>query len=115
GPYSDEISIGIDDAKALRYLDLEWKTTRSGTDYAIFRSNEKFESEKNDQKRRDILNILSKYDSISLELAATADFLSKNGFEKDAWKETIKRKEDKSTPDRVQKAKTLLSELERFN
>ncbi|MBZ9810183.1 hypothetical protein LB542_19310 [Mesorhizobium sp. BR1-1-9] len=114
GPYSDEISIGVDDAKALGYLNLEWKTTKDGTKYAVFTSNSKLKEENYDKKRISILETLSRYDSISIELAATADFLSKNGFEIDPWKETIKRKEDKSTQERVQKAKKLLGELEKI-
>lgn len=114
GPYCDEISIGIDDAKALGYLALEWKTTRAGTEYAVFTSNSNFADDTIDDKRKAVLEILAKYDSISIELAATADFLSKNGFEGDPWRETIKRKEDKSTSERVYKAKNLLSDLERI-
>lgn len=65
-------------------------------------------------KRSRILKILDNYDSISLELAATADFLSKNGFQKDPWKETTSRKDDKATADRVSKAKLLLADLRKL-
>ncbi|ESX49464.1 hypothetical protein NLY43_26935 [Mesorhizobium sp. C416B] len=113
GPYSEEISIGTDDAKALGYLNIDWKSTKDGAKYAVFMSDLKIEEEGADGKRKAILDTLSRYDSISIELAATADFLSKNGFENDPWRETIKRKEDKSTQERIQKAKKLLGELEK--
>ncbi|AZN95889.1 hypothetical protein EJ066_00410 [Mesorhizobium sp. M9A.F.Ca.ET.002.03.1.2] len=46
GPYSDEVSIGMDDAKALGYLNLEWRSTKDGAKYAVFTSNLKPEEEK---------------------------------------------------------------------
>lgn len=111
GPYSEELSIGIADAQALGYIKSEWKSTKVGTEYAVFQSFVDLNEEYGDKEKKRVLEILSNYDSVSIELAATVDFLSKNGFPEDAWEETIRRKEDKSTDDRIRKAKSLLKEL----
>jgi uncharacterized protein YwgA len=114
GPYSEDISIAIGDAKALSYIDSEWKVTKAGAEYAIFRSINCTSNEDVDVERKRILRLLSEYDTISIELAATADFLGKNGFSSDPWAETIRRKEKKATDERVHKAKTILSALGTF-
>lgn len=120
GPYSEDLSIATDDAIALNVISVEWKTG-SNAPYAIFRSDEGHSdaTAKNTtdmrENRTKILNILEKYDSICLELAATADFLSKAGFSDNPWAETKIRKSTKATDDRVLKAKSLLSELKDLN
>lgn len=111
GPYSEDISAATDDAKALGYISSEWNYTKAGTEFAIFRSKIDVPNAEDDPYIRMILGILDKYDAVSVELAATADFLSKNGYKDDPWAETIRRKEDKATQDRLSKAKSLLSAL----
>jgi uncharacterized protein len=63
------------------------------------------------EKRRSVLNTLQRYDATSLELAATADFLEKNGYRSDPWSETRRRKSIKATPEKMQRAKQLLTDL----
>ena len=111
GPYSEEISTAADDARALGYISTEWNRTKAGTEFAIFKSNIEIPSNKEDRRRQKILSILDRYDAVSVELAATADFLSKNGYGDDPWGETARRKEDKATQERLDKAKSLLSAL----
>ncbi len=75
GPYSEDLSDSIDDAHALRLVDLDWKNSQAGTRYAIFRSQVSSADEPQDHQRRKILNILGQYSAVELELAATTDFL----------------------------------------
>ncbi len=58
-----------------------------------------------------MLKILGQYDATVLELAATADFLEKNGYADKAWEETERRKVSKISAARVRNAKKLLEEL----
>jgi len=62
-------------------------------------------------RREQILKILDGYDAICLELAATAHYLTHNGYKADPWEETRRRKTVKATAERVAKAKRLLTEL----
>jgi hypothetical protein len=49
--------------------------------------------------------------SVELELAATTNFLSHSGFEKDAWSETKRRKAAKINSTRIERSKQLLEEI----
>jgi hypothetical protein len=49
-------------------------------------------------------------DAVELELAATAVFLSKDGYN-DPWAETARRKPEKAQGGRVERAKRLLGRL----
>jgi len=112
GPYSEELSIAADDAEALELLSLTWKPTSFGNQFAEYISNNaEIEDSEINLKRKNILGYLKNYDSICLELAATADFLSKNGYANDFWEETQKRKSSKASGPRIEKAKALLLEL----
>ncbi|MCB0019061.1 MAG: hypothetical protein KDE09_14830 [Anaerolineales bacterium] len=111
GPYSEELSIAAEDAEALQLIDVEWKFTNAGTKYAVYSSHSNMEEEDVDIKRREVLKVLGKYDAVTLEIAATADYLSKNGFQKDPWGETKRRKPEKTNPDRITQASKLISEL----
>ncbi|PCJ85710.1 MAG: hypothetical protein COA52_15905 [Hyphomicrobiales bacterium] len=57
-----------------------------------------------------LASIAVEADSIELELAATAVFLFRDGYD-DAWKETAQRKPEKSTKVRLANAKKLLEQL----
>ena len=111
GPYSEDLSLAVDDAVALDVISIDWKAG-SNAPYAVFSvTSENISSSSSDEGRRKVLSVLEKYDSISLELAATADFLSKVGYESDPWSETRIRKSTKATDEKVEKAKHLLSDL----
>jgi uncharacterized protein len=125
GPYSESLSDVTLDAKALNLLTIEHHTSQQGVDYAVFLDNnlpiddEEFEQDEedvgDDDFRREILHVLSAYNPIELELAATADFLSKNGYGDDLWTETQRRKSSKLTAERMQRAKNLLADVELLN
>lgn len=111
GPYSEELSLGIDDALALDNLSITWKQSSRLQPFAVFSS--KGESPALDEigaKRKKVLSLLDRYDSVSLELAATADFLENSGYS-DPWGETRNRKPTKATDDRLAKAERLLAEF----
>jgi uncharacterized protein len=55
-----------------------------------------------------------KADSIELELAATAVFLSYDGYD-NAWEETARRKPEKSTQQRLANARGLLKRLQQID
>jgi len=116
GPYSEDLSLGVDDAVALDVLSLDWKVGNNSP-YAVFSvaSHGSLRDDDKTKSRKIVLSVLDKYDSVSLELAATADFLSKVGYEDDPWAETRLRKSTKATGDRMEKAKALLSELQSLN
>jgi uncharacterized protein len=114
GPYSEELANLTDDAKALGLLKIKWHTSQDGSEYAVFEDTEEDleeEDEEANEKREGILRVLKEYSAVELELAATADFLSKHGYQNDPWAETRRRKGSKLTDERMGRAKELLREL----
>ena len=110
GPYSEELAIAARDAEALGLVDVEWRNSY-GNEYAIFQSTVGVDKFPQAEKARHILQALGRYEATVLELAATADFLRKNGYENDAWDETIDRKASKVTKQRLDQSRKLLQEL----
>jgi uncharacterized protein len=114
GPYSEDLANSADDAIALRLLDIDWKEAQGGASYAVFRSRlseRPIEQNQYDAQRKQVLDILKKFSSVELELAATADFLKRNGFASDPWAETKRRKANKVDAFRLEKSQQLLQEL----
>lgn len=113
GPFSDDLAIATEDAIALNLISQEKRMGNRIHPYSIFRSITKSNliCENEDEPRKKLLAILSSYDAISLELAATADFLENAGFAERAWEETKLRKASKATPERISNARKLLQEL----
>jgi hypothetical protein len=79
--------------------------------YGLPKDGEEVAKDSAFSKRQCFLAKLAAYDTTTLELAATADFLAKNGFKDDPWSETKRRKSIKATEERISKAKQLLAEL----
>src|SRR5687768_9740647 len=90
GPFSEELASAARDAEALGAVDVEWKTAY-GNEYAIFRSHASISDFPDFEKAAEVLGVLENYDATVLELAATADFLRKNGYKNEAWEETCRR------------------------
>ncbi|WP_407170101.1 hypothetical protein [Bradyrhizobium sp. ORS 111] len=111
GPFSEELATAALDAEALGMVDVEWKMSY-GNEYAIFKSNAPISDFPDFDKAGEVLKVLGKYEATVLELAATADFLRKNGYGSDAWEETRRRKASKITPQRLEQSKALLHELQ---
>jgi hypothetical protein len=96
-------------------LAIDWKVSQAGTQYAVYRDvGFSLDDDQNDRRRK-ILSTLAKYSAVELELAATVDFLVKNGYASDPWMETKRRKATKLTEGRVSNARHLLNELAQFD
>lgn len=121
GPYSDDLALAAEDAMALGLLRGTMHRSTFGIPYVIYEIPPEFrqcddlsDEGQTGATRRQLLEILRRYDTVSLELAATAHFLSTHGFSDRAWDETVRRKREKSTFERLESARRLLNELERF-
>lgn len=119
GPYSELLALAAQDAAALQIVTTEMRESKQGVRYLVFnlgpcapRLAPSRQSSSHVKARKQILDVLKKYDSVALELAATADFLARTGHASDPWTETIRRKKEKASPERVGKAKTLLKQLD---
>jgi uncharacterized protein len=111
GPYSEELTAALDDSIALKIVDETIVGGNYEQPYSTF-TTEQFPSDEDiDEDRMSILDVLRNYNAIVLELAATADFIKNYSPGREPWKETSMRKSDKATPERIQKAQKLLSDL----
>ena len=110
GPYSEELSDASTDASALNYISFDWKAGRHP--FAVYQSKIEMKPDGLAERRKRILDVLSKYDSVVLELAATADYLKSAGFDEDPWIEVRRRKGDKVTEARIGKANELLQAVD---
>lgn len=111
GPFSAELAFGIDDAIALGYLKEEKKSGFHSMPYSVFKNSKDVELEMTVQNQQDIakaLNVFESYSAVVLELAATAVYLSRNGYSENCWGEVISRKSSKATDKNISKAKELL-------
>jgi uncharacterized protein len=109
GPYSEDLSIASSDAVALGLIEMQWHNAY-GNEYAVFTTVAEPET-KLSRKAGDALKILDQYDAVTLELAATVDFLERNGYPETAWEEMSRRKASKITTHRVSSSRKLLKEL----
>ncbi|MER9900101.1 hypothetical protein [Mesorhizobium sp. M0130] len=110
GPYSEELTTAAQDAIALGLVKQEKRVGSQAQPYSAFKLMTDVKDEPKDVARSRVLRVLSGYDAITLELAATADFLEVAGYV-DPWAETVVRKSSKASAERVVKAKKLLSDL----
>lgn len=116
GPYSEDLSLAAKDAGALKYIECDWRSTAVGDPFATYRTSPDYQDtpSESDDRAAAILGVLGKYNSLTLELAATADYLEKNGFSGSEWDETMRRKPSKSSDVRISDARELLGELRRM-
>jgi uncharacterized protein YwgA len=112
GPYSEDLTVATLDAAALALIEIVAEPATLGSSYSVFVAREPQSDRTNATSRlREILGKLAKYDTTSLELAATVDFLTKNGCASDPWEETRRRKPLKASEERLNSARRLLAEL----
>lgn len=109
GPYSESVADSALIGDMLGYFSEEEHVAQWGGVYSIFTCSDS-SVQVLDGSPRELINIAANADSIALELAATAVFLSREGFT-NPWEETIRRKPEKASDDRLQKAKSLLADL----
>ena len=110
GPYSEDLATAAHDAQALGLI----VTNPEASSTLTYRLSEEIGRPTSDPtytKRQAFLAKLKNYDTTALELAATADFLAKNGFKDDPWSETKRRKSIKASEERIAQAKRLLTNI----
>jgi uncharacterized protein YwgA len=106
GPYSEELANSINDAAIMGLVVEVEKPTGWGGTFSIYTADGKAS---NDANRTSLIRLANEADSVVLELATTAAFLSTLG-ERTAWKETESRKPEKAK-DRLENAKALYARL----
>lgn len=119
GPYSEELASAAEDAEALDLIASEWSVSQRGAEYVTYRLGKASETaevelDEMSETRSRLIRVLRNVDAVTLELAATSDFLAKNGFENDPWKEVQLRKSLKASPSRIARAKKLLKKIHEF-
>ena len=113
GPYSEGVATSAMVGSLLGNLtEVERQATWGGT-YSIY----SVDGQPDDDVppgRRQLASEAAKADSVALELAATAVFLAREGYE-DPWAETARRKPEKVMGGRLEQAKALLTELRKID
>ncbi|MFD1882316.1 hypothetical protein [Paracoccus pacificus] len=109
GPFSDSLASSAEFGALFGDLSEVKTQTQWGATYSTYSVSGDASSEGN-ESRKAVASIAVASDSIELELAATAVFLSYEGYP-DPWKETVERKPEKATFVRIQNAKKLLIKL----
>jgi len=117
GPYSEDLSNHIEIAAAMGIVKHTETVTADGKrKYSIYEvDNKTFNDATEADEQNSLLKKMNETDSITLELAATALYLKKEEGYEDPWEETSRRKPSKATPERLEKAKKLYSELKDIN
>ena len=110
GPYSEGLADGIASAYFEDLISEEERTANWGGTYSIFKTLSSPPGlNKVNTARKEILEVGVKANPISLELAATAAFLAKEGHG-DPWAETSRRKPEKAEKF-LEDAKALYAKL----
>jgi uncharacterized protein len=108
GPFSEELATATEDAVALRNVSEKVLRASWGGFYSDF-SLTAPEAPNGPPERQKLAKAAADADSVELELAATALFLSTEFG--DPWAETARRKPEKADGDRLSKAKVLYRKL----
>jgi uncharacterized protein len=113
GPYSEQLASAVDVAVLFKQLDEEEIEKEWGS-YSIYSTQLQLDPAAEVlEPRLRLLRVVRNADSVVLELAATAAFLSLQQFER-PWAETKKRKPQKASSDRLLAAKKLYSEMRKI-
>jgi uncharacterized protein YwgA len=109
GPYSEELADAARFAPIFCNLCEAERVAEWGGSYSIF-TTETARSADAPEGRLRLIEIANDADPVELELAATAIFLAKEGYD-DPWEETAERKPEKAARGRLARAKRLYAEL----
>ncbi|MEJ1119234.1 hypothetical protein V9K92_12235 [Phyllobacterium sp. CCNWLW109] len=109
GPYSEDLAQLTSDASLLGFIKETEKTASWGGVYSVF-DIANFAEGNPSVEREPLAKLAAAADAIELELAATALYLAKEGIG-DPWAETERRKPEKSTGGRLERAKDLYHKL----
>ncbi len=112
GPYSEDLARAARVGNLLGDLQESEYAAAWGGSYSIFTAQSSTFTTGDDSRRR-FAEVAAESDAVELELAATAVFLSKEGYP-DPWQETARRKPEKADSERLAKAKELLHSLSRI-
>jgi uncharacterized protein YwgA len=110
GPYSEDLTQSSGVAKLLGLVSEVSHSTQWGGTYSTFSISPGVATESDVPARTTLARLAADADAVELELAATAVFLSIDGFP-DPWAETARRKPEKVSDGRLDKAKKLLGKL----
>lgn len=106
GPYSRDLTQAVDFAKLAGVISEESRPASWGGSYSIYTAPA---TASDNALKKQLIGICNNADSVVLELAATAAFLSNT--HSSPWEETKSRKPVKATSERVVLAKALIAEL----
>ena len=112
GPFSEELALATSDAVHSGDVHESCRRAAWGGIYSIYRIDLR-ESSNGAASRSDFAWHAATADAIELALAATAVFLSQDGYE-NPWEETERRKPPNSGEGRLQRAKVHLDGLREF-
>jgi hypothetical protein len=112
GPYSEGLTLAIQDAHMRGLLKEEEREAAWGGVYSIYTTEGEPPAESSSPRVR-LLREAVDAGAVELELAATAAYFSERGFPA-PWTETANRKPDKATDGRLERAKELLGRLARI-
>lgn len=108
GPYCEELAAATRLANLLGRLQEVENPTSWGGSYSVFTTTQSPLDESSDRCR--FARAAAEADAVELELAATAVFLSREGFS-NPWEETARRKPEKVDNGRLERSKALLQHL----
>ncbi|PHR54287.1 MAG: hypothetical protein COA47_15645 [Robiginitomaculum sp.] len=113
GPFCEELADSAKVANILGVITEEEKETSWGGFYSIYSSSTAAKSPVNKAAEK-IAHLGADANSVVLELAATAAYLSLDGSKK-PWEKTKELKPSKATQERIAEAKSLYSELSKID
>jgi uncharacterized protein len=109
GPYSEPVAIAARDAHLLGLIREREELANWGGTYSVFTADGQ-SAEDVPPSRSQLAQIAAAADAVELELAATALFLFREGHV-EAWQETERRKPEKATNGRLDRARVLYRRL----
>lgn len=109
GPYSESVAVAAREAHLLGLMRETEELAAWGGTYSIFTTENQPEQDA-PPSRLLLAQIAASADAVELELAATALFLFKEG-RTNAWQETERRKPEKTTNGRLDRARALYQRL----
>ncbi|MGO9263990.1 MAG: hypothetical protein ACLQBA_03725 [Candidatus Binataceae bacterium] len=112
GPYSEDVATAARFGHLLGHLQETEQMASWGGSYSIYSVDSVIPAQI-PAARRELASLAVNADAVELELAATAVFLARDGFD-DPWGETARRKPEKAESGRIERAKELLHRLRRI-
>ena len=110
GPFSEAVASASRDAHLLGFLREKEDPTSWGGFYSTYTVDETIPDDV-PLPRRQLASIANNADAVELELAATALFLAVEGKTQSVWLETERRKPDKVSGGRLERAKLLYDQM----